>query len=263
MDLGLENKVAIITGSSKGIGKEIAKSFAKEKTKIVVCSRNQDKLIKVAEKIEEETGSIVLPIKADLEKHDDIQKMINNTLKKFGRIDILINNTGGPPPIKFIDTSEKHWHKAVNQLLFSVINCCYEVIPVMRKQKWGRIINMTSIAAKQPIDNLILSNTIRSGIHGLTKTLSNELAEYNITVNAVCPGYTLTERVIELAKANSIQIGKDYKDIIKKWEEQIPLGRLANTDEIANLVLFYASEKASYITGNITQVDGGYYKSII
>jgi 3-oxoacyl-[acyl-carrier protein] reductase len=122
---------------------------------------------------------------------------------------------------------------------------------------------MTSIAAKQPIDNLILSNSLRSGIHGFTKTLSNELAKYNITVNAVCPGYTLTDRVLELAKSNAIKLDIEYNDIMKKWEDNIPMGRLANPDEIANLVLFYASEKASYITGNITQVDGGYNKSII
>ena len=133
----------------------------------------------------------------------------------------------------------------------------------MKENGWGRIINMTSIAAKQPIDNLILSNAIRSGIHGLTKTLSNELAEYGITVNAVCPGYTLTDRVIELANAKASKSGKEYQDVIREWEKQIPIGRLGTTDEIANLVLFYASEKASYITGNITQVDGGYYKSIV
>ena len=263
MNLGLKNKVAIITGASKGIGKAIATNFAEEKAKITICSRNINNLRKTAETIEEKTGAIILPIQTNLEKHEDIQKMVDETLKKFGRIDILINNTGGPPPIKFIDTTEKYWQKAVNQLLMSTINCCYEVIPIMKKQGWGRIINMTSIAAKQPIDNLILSNSIRSGIHGLTKTLSNELAEYGITVNAVCPGYTLTERIIDLAKANALTSGKKYKDIIKKWEEQIPIGRLGTTDEIANLVLFYASEKASYITGNITQVDGGYNKSII
>jgi 3-oxoacyl-[acyl-carrier protein] reductase len=263
MDLGLKNKVAIITGASKGIGKAIALNFAKEKSKIIICSRNIKNLRKVSESIEENTGSIILPVQADLEKPQDIQKMVKKTLNKFGRIDILVNNTGGPPPIKFIDTNEKQWQKAVNQLLMSIINCCYEVIPIMKKQGWGRIINMTSIAAKQPIDNLILSNTIRSGIHGLTKTLSNELAEFGITVNAVCPGFTLTERVVELAKANALKSGKKYNEIIRQWEEQIPIGRLANTDEIAYMVLFYASEKASYITGNITQVDGGFNKSII
>jgi 3-oxoacyl-[acyl-carrier protein] reductase len=263
MDLGLKDKVAIITGASKGIGKAIAFNFAKEKAKITICSRNLNNLKRVSESIEEDTGSIVLPVKTDLDKPDDIEKMVNKTLDKFGRIDILVNNTGGPPPVKFIDTTEKQWQKAVNQLLMSIINCCYQVIPIMKKHGWGRIINMTSIAAKQPIDNLILSNTVRSGIHGLTKTLSNELAEFGITVNAVCPGFTLTERVVELAKANALKSSRNYKDIVKQWEDQIPIGRLASTDEIAYMVLFYASEKASYITGNITQVDGGYNKSII
>lgn len=263
MDLGLKDKVAIITGASKGIGKAIAFNFAKEKANITICSRNIKNLKQVSETIGENTNSKVLPVQTDLEKHEDIQKMVNKTLDKFGRIDVLVNNTGGPPPVKFIDTDEKQWLKAVDQLLMSIINCCYEVIPMMKKQGCGRIINMTSIAAKQPIDYLILSNTIRSGIHGLTKTLSNELAEFGITVNAVCPGFTLTERVVELAKANAFKSGKKYKETIRQWEEQIPIGRLANTDEIAYMVLFYASDKASYITGNITQVDGGYYKSII
>ena len=263
MDLGLKNKVALITGASKGIGKAIATIFSEENAYVTICSRDINNLKIVAEKIEEKTGLIVFPIQTNLEKRDDIKKMVNKTIKKFGRIDILVNNTGGPPPIKFIDTTEKHWQNAINQLLMSTINCSYEVIPIMKQQGWGRIINMTSIAAKQPIDNLILSNSLRSGIHGFTKTLSNELAEYGITVNAVCPGYTLTDRVIELAKAIALKSGNKYKEIIRQWEEQIPIGRLANPDEIANLVLFYASEKASYITGNITQVDGGYNKSII
>lgn len=263
MDLGLKDKVVIVTGSSKGIGKTIATNFARENAKVTICSRNFDNLVNVSKKIEEITNSQILPVKVDLEKNEDIVKLIHETKEKFGRIDILVNNTGGPPPLKFMDTSEKEWKKAVDQLLISTINCCHQVIPIMKENGWGRIINMTSIAAKQPIENLILSNSIRSGIHGLTKTLSNELAEYGITVNAVCPGFTLTERVIELANANAEKSGNKYKDVIKEWEKQIPLGRLATTDEISNLVLFYASEKASYITGNITQVDGGYYKSII
>ena len=263
MDLGLNNKIVLITGASKGIGKAIATNFSMEKSNVFICSRNLDKLKIVAENIEKKTGTKVYPIQADLEKIEDIKNMIEKIINKFGKIDILVNNTGGPPSVKFEDTSINHWKKAVDQLLLSNINCCYQVIPVMKKQGWGRIINMTSIAAKQPIDNLILSNSIRAGIHGLTKTLSNELANFGITVNAVCPGFTLTDRVIELAKSNALKSGNNYKDIIKQWESQIPIGRLANPDEIANLVVFYASEKASYITGNVTQVDGGYNKSII
>jgi 3-oxoacyl-[acyl-carrier protein] reductase len=262
MDLGLKNKVALITGASKGIGKAIATGFSKEHAKVVICSRNIKTLQDVANEIEYKTGSSIFPIKTNLESIQDIRNMIDKIMIEFGRIDILVNNTGGPPPMKFVDTTENDWRNAVNQLLMSTINCCYQVIPIMKKNRCGRIINMTSIAAKQPIDNLILSNSLRSGIHGFTKTLSNELAKYNITVNAVCPGYTKTDRVIELAKANAIKSGNKYNDIIKQWGDNIPIGRLANPDEIANLVLFYASEKASYITGNITQVDGGYNKSI-
>jgi len=263
MDLGLNNKIVLITGASKGIGKAIATNFSAEKSKVIICSRDISKLKIVAEDIEKITGTTVYPIQANLEKIEDIQNMVDEIVKKYGKIDVLVNNTGGPPPIKFEDTTINHWQKAVNQLLMSIINCCYQVIPLMKKQGWGRIINMTSIAAKQPIDNLILSNSIRAGIHGFTKTLSNELAEYGITVNAVCPGFTLTDRVIELAKSNSIKSGKKYNEILKQWESQIPMGRLADPDEIANLVVFYASDKASYITGNISQVDGGYNKSII
>ena len=263
MDLGLENKVVLVTGASKGIGRAIATNFAKEKSKIVICSSNIKNLKKSSKEIEDKTGCIVLPIQVNLNNIDEIKNMVKKIINKFQRIDILVNNTGGPPAIKFIDSNEKDWQNAIKQLLMSTINCCHEVIPVMKKNGWGRIINMTSIAAKQPIDNLILSNTIRSGIHGLTKTLSNELAEFGITVNAVCPGYTLTERVIELADVNAKKSGKKYQDIIKQWEKQIPIGRLGTTDEIAYMVLFYASEKASYITGNITQVDGGFNKSII
>ncbi len=263
MDLGLKDKIVVVTGASKGIGKSIATNFSKENARVCICSRNFRNLIESAKEIEKNTGSEVFPFETNLENYNEILNMFNEILNKFGRIDVLVNNTGGPPPVKFIDTNLKNWQKVVDQLLFSIINCCYEVIPIMKKNSWGRIINMTSIAAKQPIDNLILSNTIRAGIHGLTKTLSNELAEFGITVNAVCPGYTFTERVVELAKANALKSGKKYKDVISQWEKQIPMGRLGTTDEISNLVLFYASEKASYITGNITQVDGGYYKSII
>lgn len=262
MDLGLKDRVAIITGSSQGIGKEIARNFAREGAKITICSRNQTTLQKTANKIKNETGSEVLTTQTNLENKQDISKMVKETIKEFGRIDILVNNTGGPPPMLFLETNEKHWVNSVNQLLLSVTNSCSNVIPYMKKNRWGRIINMTSIAAKQPIDNLILSNTIRSGLHGLTKTLSNELAEYGILVNAVCPGYTLTKRVIELAQDIAKNRGNNYNNIIAEWSKLIPLGRFAQAEEIANLVVFYASEKASYITGNITEVDGGYKRGI-
>jgi len=184
-------------------------------------------------------------------------------VRKFGRVDILVNNTGGPPSMLFTETSEKNWSEAVNLLLMSVVNCCMEVIPYMKENRWGRIINMTSFAAKQPAERLVLSNTIRAGVLGLTKTLANELAEYGILVNSVCPGWTFTERVMELARSIAEKTGKTSNNVISEWANSIPLRRLAQPEEIANMVVFLASERASYVTGAVIQVDGGFIKSLI
>lgn len=197
MDLGIKNRIGLVTGSSQGIGKAIAESLAKEGVNVVICSRDIEKLKDTAKVIENNTGANVSPVQADLTKKEDITKLINKTVKQFGKIDILINNTGGPPSMYFSETTDKDWRKAVDQLLMSVVNCSYMVIPYMKKQKWGRIINMTSFAAKQPHEGLILSNSLRAGILGLTKTLSNELSKDNILVNAVCPGWTFTDRLEE------------------------------------------------------------------
>jgi len=201
-------------------------------------------------------------VQTDLTREDEIRRLVARTSEVFSRIDILVNNTGGPPSAIFLETSEDHWRSAVNLLLMSVVTACLEVIPHMQEHSWGRIINMTSFAAKQPAERLVLSNAIRAGIFGLSKTLSTELAKEGILVNAVCPGWTLTERVEELAKAQAKTAGKTYEEIIKGWESQIPLGRMAQPKEIADLVVFLASERASYITGAVIQVDGGVIKGL-
>lgn len=263
MDLGLKNRVVIVTGSSQGIGRAIAYGFAKEGAKVVICARNGKTLQTTARELEKSTKTKVLPIQTDLKNKKSIKTLFEKTVETFGNVDILVNNTGGPSPKLFLETTEDDWQNTVDLLLKSVINCCYEVIPYMKKKNWGRIINMTSFAAKQPEERLVLSNAIRAGILGLTKTLSNELAEEGILVNAVCPGWTLTTRLEEIAQSIAEKKRKSYKSVISDWADQIPLKRLAQPEEIANLVVFLTSEKASYITGNVIQVDGGYIKSIL
>ncbi len=262
MDLGIKNRVAIVTGSSKGIGKAIAKALSEEGAHVVICSRDMAKLNETASDIEQSTGKKVLAVETDLTKKNDITTLVNRTVQHFGKVDMLINNTGGPPSMVFSETTDMDWNHAVDQLMMSIIHCCREVIPHMKKKSWGRIINMTSFAAKQPQEGLILSNAIRAGILGLTKTLSNEYAADNILINAVCPGWTLTERLSELAKSKAEKTSREYQEIIDEWTRKIPVSRLADPKEIANLVTFLASERASYITGNTVQVDGGYIKSI-
>jgi len=263
MELGLKGRVAIVTGSSRGIGKAIAHGLAKEDAKVVICARNGDELNEVAKELKSSNGNEVLPVRVDLRKKEDIETMVKKTVNEFGGVDILVNNTGGPPPLLFTETSEEDWRDATDLLLMSVVTACKEVIPHMKAHKWGRIINMTSFAAKQPSERLVLSNAVRAGILGLTKTLSNELAEYGILVNAVCPGWTLTRRVEELARSTAEKTGKTYEAVMDEWASSIPLKRLAQPEEIANLVVFLASEKASYITGAVIQVDGGFIKSLL
>lgn len=263
LDLGLKGKVAIVTGSSQGIGKAIAYGLAREGARVTICSRNEDVLKAAAGEIAFSTGAEVLPVKADLTRLEDIESMVRVTVENFGSVDILVNNTGGPPSKLFVETTRRDWLETVNSLLMSVVDCCMQVIPYMKNKGWGRIVNMTSFAAKQPAERLVLSNAVRAGVLGLTKTLANELAAYGILVNAVCPGWVLTGRVLELAKFFARETGRTVDAVMAEWASGIPLKRLAQPEEIANLVVFLASEKASYITGTAIQVDGGFIKSSV
>jgi 3-oxoacyl-[acyl-carrier protein] reductase len=263
MDLGLKGRVAVVTGASQGIGKAIALSLSQEGSAVTICARNESSLVKTAGEIQAQTSNEVLPIVADVAKHGEIEAVVDATYHHFNRIDVLVNNTGGPPSTTFEETSYQNWGETFDSLFMSVVRACRAVIPHMRKAMWGRIINMTSFVAKQPADRLILSNAIRAGVLGLSKSLSNELAPYGILVNAVCPGWTLTARVEELARSRARAEAKTSDEIMKSWENQIPLRRLAQSQEIADLVVFLASERASYITGSVVQVDGGVIKSLV
>jgi 3-oxoacyl-[acyl-carrier protein] reductase len=262
MDLGIKDRVAIVAAASRGLGKAIALRFSQEVAKIVICARNEDRLFKTRDEIAAATGGNVEGIKADVTDRNQVSDLIKKAKKKFGKIDILVCNAGGPPAGIAADFSLDDYQKAVELNLLSTINLCYEVMPHMKKQKRGRIINMTSISAKQPIDNLILSNTSRAGVLGFSKSLSNQLAPFGITVNAVCPGYTKTERVEELAKSFEESGKGTVKDFYSAIEKAIPAGRLGTPEEVAHAVAFLASEGAGYITGVALQVDGGYIKAL-
>lgn len=262
MDFGLKDRVAIVAASSEGLGKAVAMELAREGAKIVICSRNEKILKQTAENIESETESNVLAIPTNLTDYSQVKKLIKTTIEKFSKIDILITNCGGPPSGSFEDFSIEDWQKAIELNLMSTIYLCKETLPFMVNQNAGKIIMITSISAKQPINGLILSNVSRAGVTALAKSLSNEYGKNNILVNTVCPGYTKTERVTELADTIAKRTGTSVKEVIKSWENLNALGKLATPEEFAQAVAFLASEKANHITGVSLQIDGGHIKSL-
>lgn len=263
MDMGIKDKVAIVAASSKGLGKAVALGLAREGVKLTICARGEEELHKTASEIESETSTEVLAVPCDVSKSDEIEIVVTETVNKFGTVDILVNNAGGPPVGTFEEFSIEHWQKAVELNLFSTITFSKLVIPYMKEQNWGRIINMTSYTVKQPVDGLILSNTVRAGITGLTKSLSNELGPYNILVNSVSPGRIHTDRITQLATERAKQSGMSFEEALKNMDLDIPLGRVGQPGEFANLVVFLASERASYITGDTILIDGGLSKGIM
>jgi len=262
MDLGIKNKVALVAASSKGLGKAIAFQLSREGSKVAICARGKEGLFKTRDEIASETGGQVKALMADVTDKNQVSQLVKQVVSELGTIEILVCNAGGSPSGTVDDFGLDDYREALELNLLSTVNLCYEVIPLMKKQKWGRIINMVSISAKQPIDTLILSNTARAGILGFSKSLSNQLAPYRITVNSVCPGYTKTERVENLARSFEEKGTGTVKDFYKNIENNIPLGRLGTPEEIAQAVAFLASEGAGYITGVALQVDGGYIKAL-
>ena len=262
MDLGLKDRVAIVAASSQGLGKAVAVALAREGAKLAMCSRRADAIESAAEEIRRVTGAEVVTRAADVTRSDDVRRLVAETLERFGRIDICVTNAGGPPSKSFAETSEADWVAAVDLNLLSVVHFAREVLPVMRGQRWGRLLTITSVAVKQPIDGLILSNSVRSAVSGLVKSLANVYFKDNVTVNNVCPGYTRTARLTELAGRLATSEGVAPDQAEERWTNQIPLRRLAEPEEFANVVTFLASEKASYITGVSIAVDGGLIKGL-
>jgi len=262
MELELKNKVAIIGGSSKGLGKACAVALAREGAKVTICARNERGLQQTADEIRQDYGAEVLAVVSDLAECDGVKYLVNETINAFGRIDILVNNTGGPPPGGFFDHDDAAWEAAFHRLLMYVVRICREVIPHMKEQGWGRIINNTSFTVKEPADRIILSNVFRVGVISLAKTLSRELAKCNITVNNVCPGTFDTERIHQILGERAEASGRTVEEVRDELIQGIPLGRMQKPEELADLVVFLASENASGITGTTIQVDGGMVKGL-
>ncbi|CAN5212490.1 SDR family oxidoreductase [soil metagenome] len=262
MDLGLSGKVALVAGSSRGLGRAIAEELAAEGASLVLCSRQEDSLQEARSAIEQR-GASVIAVAADLAEPAQVERVVEAGMREFGRIDILVTNAGGPPAGPFEQHSPEAWDRAVQLTLGSVLNLTRAVLPGMKERRWGRILNVTSIAVKQPVEGLILSNSVRAAVTGFARTLANEIAPWGITVNNVLPGYTRTERLNELTAANSKAKGISQEEARAAWEAQIPMGRLGEPREFAALVAFLASERASYITGTSITVDGGWVRSLL
>jgi 3-oxoacyl-[acyl-carrier protein] reductase len=263
MELGLKGKVALVAASSQGLGRAVAESLSGEGASVVVCSRNAQRLKQTAKEISLATGNDVFAVPADVKRSVDIAALIRSTVKKFGTIHILVCNAGGPPVETFERLSDDQWEDGVQLTMMSTIRLMRGVIPLMQDQRWGRIITINSLVGKQPINDLVVSSTLRPGLIGLSKVLANQYAKYGILINTVCPGFILTDRQKEIVSSRATKANLSFEEYLAHQSAEIPVGRLGNPDELASVITFLASEKASYITGATISVDGGVIKGLL
>ena len=262
MDLGLQGRTAFVAASSQGLGRAIAEALAAEGVRLALCARTE-RIKTVASEIAAKYQVQTMGVVADVSVLQDISRAVELAAEAFGAIDILVTNAGGPPPGPFESHGAEAWQHAVDLNLMSVVNLCRAVVPGMKERRWGRILNVTSIAVKQPVDGLILSNSVRAAVTGFARTLANEVAPFNITVNNLLPGYTRTERLVKLADNIATTKGITSDAAYAAWEHQIPMGRVGEPEEFAALAAFLASERAGYITAQNIAVDGGWIKGLI
>jgi 3-oxoacyl-[acyl-carrier protein] reductase len=262
MDLGLKNRGVIVTGSSQGMGRAAAEAFAREGAQVAMCARTESTLREAADRIRRETGAEVYAEPLDVTDASAVSRFVEQVAKRFGRIDVCVTNAAGPPAKNFLSVSSDEWHKAVEQNFLSVVHLSKAVIPYMQRHRWGRIITITSVSVKLPIPDLVLSNSVRAGVVGLVKSLSNEFGKDGILVNNVAPGYTATDRLKELAGVRALASGVAPEKIYEQWAADTPLKRLADPKEVADVIVWLASERASYITGQTVLVDGGIYHGL-
>lgn len=263
MEFGLTGRVAIVGGGSKGIGRATAMLLAAEGARVVVAARGQRALVHAADAIREATGADVLPVECDMAVYDDIRRLVQRTVASYGGVDIVVNNAGGPPPGTFEQHDDDAWTKAIDQNLMSVVRLTREALPYLKQSDQPRVVNITSTAVKEPIDGLILSNAARLGTTGLAKTLSKEFGRYGITVNNVGPGLTLTDRIRPVLEAQANAEGRTFEEQSGIRAKQIPLGRIADPEDVAAMIVFLASKQARQITGQTILVDGGATGSVM
>jgi len=257
MDYGLQGRVAIVGGGSKGIGRAVAQMLAGEGAHVVIAARGQRALVHTADAIRDATGADVLPVECDMASYDDIKRLVARTVEAYGRIDIVVNNAGGPPLGPFEQHDDAAWQAALDTNMLSVARLTREALPYLKQSDQPRIINITSTAVKEPIDGLVLSNSARLAVVGLAKTLSKELGPHGITVNNIGPGLTITDRIRPVLEAQAKAEGRSFEEMKERRAQSIPLRRLGEPEDVAALAVFLASKQARQITGQTILVDGG------
>jgi 3-oxoacyl-[acyl-carrier protein] reductase len=262
MDLGLKDRVAIVAASSQGIGRATAEAFAAEGCKLAICARGTQTVRSLAAEIASRHRVPVHCEGVDVSDASAVRQFVAGVVERFGGVDVCVTNAGGPPAKGFLATTAEDWQHAVELNLLSVVHFAREVIPIMQRKKWGRLITITSLTVKQPVDGLVLSNAVRTGVAGLVKSLANEFGKDGILVNNVAPGYTGTVRLKELARAQAQASGGSEEEIFRQWAAGSALQRIARPEEVADVIVWLASERASFITGQTILVDGGAYKGL-
>ncbi|MGI9103987.1 MAG: SDR family oxidoreductase [Terriglobales bacterium] len=262
MDSGLKGRVVIVAAASQGIGLATARAFAAEGCKLAICARSTQLLRSIAGQLAPQYGVPVYPEGVDVTDASAVQRFVANVEGRFGAVHVCVTNAGGPPAKDFLATTPDDWQRAVELNLLSVVHFAREVIPIMQKQRWGRIITLTSLTVKQPVEQLVLSNAVRAGVVGLVKSLANEFGKDGILVNNVGPGYTATDRLKELAGVQARSRGIGEEEVFQGWAAGSALKRVAQPEEVADTVVWLASERASFITGQTILVDGGAYKGL-